>query len=225
MDTGSAKTYYAGNYAASYNRRWKDFSTKTLANTCAAIDFARLQALGVSREYPVRILDVGCGTGLLLQSLASRLPQAELYGVDESQDMLDQARLLLKDYPHMHFLQASLTGGSAAGLPYEPAFFDLITCTNIFHYFNDPVGVLHGLVTLLIPQGKLVIEDYARRTFPFPWRMFEWLIRHVDPRHVRAYTLSEASALCQHAGGQIVIAKKFAINFLWEGWVMQARVD
>lgn len=219
------KTYYAGKYAASYNHMWKDFSSKTLANTCFVIDFVSLQAASMSQERPVRILDVGCGTGLLLQSLAARLPQAELYGVDESRDMLDQARRLLKDYPHVHFSQISITAGDAAGLPYEPAFFDLITCTNIFHYFEDPIAVLHGLLTLLTLQGSLVVEDYSRRAFPFPWRMFEWLIRRVDPQHVRAYTLSEACTLGQRAGCRIVLAKKFAINLLWQGWIMQARAD
>ena len=216
------KTYYAGKYAASYNHTWKDFSSKTLANTCSVIDFARLQSVSISQERPVRVLDVGCGTGLLLQSLATYLPEAELYGVDESQDMLNQARLLLKDHSHIYLLQTSVTGGDTAGLPYETAFFDLITCTNIFHYFQDPSAVLHGLLKLLTLQGSLVVEDYSRRPFPFPWRLFEYLIRHIDPQHVRAYTLSEACVLGQCAGYRIVLAKQFAINLLWQGWLMQA---
>lgn len=225
MGGENAKTYYAGKYAASYNHTWEKFSTRTLACTCSMINFVDLQAVASARGQPVRILDVGCGTGLLLQSLAARLPLAELYGIDESQDMLNQARLLLKDHAQVHFLQRSITGGDTAGLPYEPAFFDLITCTNIFHYFEDPVAVLRGLLTLLLPQGTLVIEDYARRPFPFPWRMLEWLIKHIDPQHIRAYTLLEACTIVQNAGWRIVIARKFAINLLWHGWVMRTKAD
>jgi ubiquinone/menaquinone biosynthesis C-methylase UbiE len=217
------KTYYIGKYAQFYNQRWKSFSAHTLANTCSAIDFVRLKDAAVGRGYPLRILDVGCGTGLLLLSLAARLPQAELYGVDASQDMLDQARWLMKDHPHVRLVQGTVTGGEAARLHYEPAFFDLITCTNVFHYFKDPVKVLSSLAVLLLPQGQLVLEDYTRRSFPFPWRLCEWIIRCIDPQHVWAYTLAEAQAQCQLAKLQIIMAKKFSIDFLWRGWVITSQ--
>ncbi|GCF11556.1 hypothetical protein KDI_51200 [Dictyobacter arantiisoli] len=196
---------------------------RTLAHTCMAIDFSRLNA-AAEREYPVRILDIGCGTGLLLQSLAARLPRAELYGVDASQAMLDQARLLLKDHAQVHLEQRTVKGGELAA-HYEPAFFDLITCTNVFHYFNDPVEVLSELATLLCPQGQLVIEDYTRRGFPFPWMLFERIITYLDPQHVRAYTVVEAQDFCQRAQLRIMMAKTFRIDWLWRGWVMQTSPD
>jgi len=217
------KTYYSGKYARSYNQIWKVFSEKTLAATLSMTDFARLR--DTEQKYPLRILDAACGIGLLLQSLASLLPDAELYGVDASQDMLNQARTLLKDHPHAHFTVASLTRGKAAGLPYEAASFDLITCMNAFHYLEDPVAILQGLAQLLTPQGQLIIEDYARRSFPFPWPIFEWLIRRVDPQHIQAYTLIEAQNLCQAAGLRMTQAKKFSIDQLWRGWVIQTSTQ
>ena len=173
---------------------------------------------------PLRILDVACGTGYLLQKLASRLPHADLYGVDESEEMLAQACLLLSDYPHVQLAQNRLTADRSAGLPEWPASFDLITCTNALHYFQDPVAVLQGLARLLVPQGQCVIEDYARRGFPFPWVPFEWLIKHVDPQHIRAFTLGEALHLCQQAGLQVTTAKAFPIDFLWQGWVIRVCI-
>ena len=217
------RTYYMGKRATSYNQTWKAFSEKTLAATCSTIDLTGLGKAARARECPPRILDVACGTGLLLQRLAYLIPHAELYGIDESQDMLAQAHLLLGNHPRIHLAQASLKGGAMANLPYGPASFDLITCTNAFHYLDDPLAVLRGLTLLLIPQGQLVIEDYARRTFPFPWKVFEWFIRRVDPQHIQAYTLPEAQFLCQAAGLQVMAAKKFAIDLLWQGWVIRAR--
>jgi len=212
--------YYTGKRAASYNRTWKTFSEKTLEATCSAIDLTLLLDGAGGSERPSRILDAACGTGLLLQRLAHLLPDAELYGVDESQDMLTQASLLLGDHPRIHLTRASVQEGKGAGLPYQPASFDLITCTNAIHYLDSPAAVLRGLATLLTPQGQLVIEDYARRTFPFPWRAFEWFIRRVDPQHIRAYTLTEAQHLCQAAGLQVMVAKAFSIDLLWQGWVI-----
>jgi ubiquinone/menaquinone biosynthesis C-methylase UbiE len=217
------KTYYSGKYARSYNQSWKVFSEKTLAATRSTIDFTRLR--DAAQNHPLRILDVACGTGLLLQSFASLFPDAELYGIDASQEMLDQACALLKDHPHAHFAVASLIGGKAAGLPYEAASFDLITSMNALHYFKDPVAILAGLAQLLTLPGQLVIEDYARRGFPFPWQMFEWLIKRVDPQHIQAYTMEEAQNLCQAAGLQVTLAKKFPIDLLWHGWAIQTRIQ
>ncbi len=211
-------TYYTGKRVKSYNRFWKTFSERTLSATCSVIDYAQLQEIAATRE--LHILDAACGTGLLLYRLATVFPSAELYGFDESQDMLAQARLLLGNDPHIHLIQATLKGGEIA--PYTPASFDLITCTNAFHYIDDPIAVLRGLA--LNSQGQLVIEDYARRMFPFPWRIFEWFIKRVDPQHIQAYTLTKAHKLCQAAGLQVMTAKEFSIDVLWQGWVISAHL-
>ncbi|HEY4383540.1 MAG TPA: class I SAM-dependent methyltransferase [Ktedonobacteraceae bacterium] len=217
------ESYYTGKRATSYNRIWKTFSAKTLTATCSVIDLTQLQVVARKHgKYP-RILDVACGTGLLLQQLSLLIPQAELYGVDASQDMLFQARLLLENYPYVYFTQASLKDGEMVGLPYEPGSFDLITCTNALHYLDNPAAVLRGLAQLLVPQGQMVIEDYARRTFPFPWRLFTCFMKHVDPQYKRAYTLKEAQTLCQVAGLQVTTTRAFSIDLLWQGWVIQAH--
>lgn len=215
-------TYYKGKQAASYDRAWKRFSERTHLVTCSMLDFKLLQKPAGETGSPRRILDVACGTGLLLHDLSVCLPHAELYGVDESQEMLAQARLCLSDHAHVHFTQASLTGGKGAGLPYEPGSFDLITCMNALHYFSDPVATLRGLSELLLPQGQLLIEDYARRTFPFPWPLFEWLIKRFDPQHRHAFTLEEAQELCQQAGLEVSTATHFSIDLLWKGWALLA---
>lgn len=218
------KTYYNSKRAVSYNRTWRAFSQKTLAATCSVIDLTRLRNFAEKHFRVPRILDVACGTGLLLQQLDRLIQPAELYGVDESSDMLAQARLLLKNYPGIHFTQAALQGKDMVELPYEPTFFDMITCTNAFHYLDDPVTVVRSLALLLASQGQIVIEDYTRRTFPFPWRAFWWFIRRVDPQHRRTYSLAEALLLCEAAGLHPIEAKEFPINLLLQGWVILAEI-
>lgn len=90
------------------------------------------------------------------------------------------------------------------GLPAVPATFDLITCTNALHYFRAPASALASFSPLLAEGGQVVLEDYARREPPFPWRAFEWFVRKIDPGHVRAYTLAEARALCREAALEVV---------------------
>src|SRR5579859_8077330 len=102
------KTYYTRKRAERYNRTWKSFLTKTLPATLSAIDRASLEKRACSRNDPLRILDAACGTGLLLEQLARCFPQAELYGIDENQVMLDQATHLLKGHACIQLVQASL---------------------------------------------------------------------------------------------------------------------
>ena len=217
------RTYYTRRRAQSYNRRWKVFSEQTHAAVCSVIDFAHLEKICKTREQPPRILDAACGTGLLLKRFSHLIPHAQLYGVDASEDMLAQAHISFAGHPTPQLIQASLQAAKKAGLSYEASSFDLITCANALHNLENPLEVLRGLAELLAPQGQFVIEDYARRGFPFPWHIFEDFTRRIDPQHVRAYTLSEAQLLCQNAGLRVHVAQNFPIDLLWRGWVI--RVD
>lgn len=214
-------TYYTKEHASHYNRAWHTFLQKTLAATLTAIDLAPLQQRASAGGPPQRILDAACGTGVLLEHFCHLFPAAQMYGVDASQAMLNQAAHLLHEYPNVHLVQASLGDGETAGLPYAPAFFDLITCTNSLHYLKDPAATLRGLRRLLVPAGQMVIEDYMLRGFPFPWKAFEWVIKYYDQEHIRLYTLSQAQTLAERVGVQVVHAQTFQIDLFCQGWVLR----
>lgn len=185
-------TYYTGKRAKHYNVRWRTFTERSLAMTMTMIDETALRAVREQQGRPPRVLDVACGTGLLLQAIIKRVPEGEVYGVDASADMLAQAASTLKQYPQVQLQQASVRPDERAGLPYAPETFDLITCTNALHDMLEPVEVLRGLHQLLVPAGQLVLEDYGRREPPFPWTVLEWLARQIEGGQGRAYTLAEA---------------------------------
>ncbi|GAC1647774.1 MAG: hypothetical protein NVS4B12_15720 [Ktedonobacteraceae bacterium] len=212
--------YYSGWRAQHYNMRWRTFTERTLAETLTMIDEAVLQMQTRLLRAP-RVLDVGCGTGTLLKQLAKRLPEAELYGVDASVDMLTQARIALKEFPHVQLAHAGVHPGETAGLPYPSKTFDMITCTNVLHDLPEPDITLAGLRRLLAPEGQLVLEDYARREPPFPWAIVEWMARRIEVGHVQAYTLAEAHSLCGQAGLCVLCSRSFTVNWLWHGWVLR----
>ncbi len=169
-----------------------------------------------------RLLDVACGTGILLKQLLIQVPDAEANGVDASADMLAQARVALKDKPHVYLERLQIGTGEIASFPYAQESFDLITCTNALHDMPDSVGMLAGLRRLLAPGGQLVVEDFARRERPFPWAAFEWLLQRIEGSRVHAYTLAEAQSLCKQAGLHIACGKMFSVDWLWHGWVLSA---
>ena len=91
--------------------------------------------------------DLACGAGLLLQQLLVKLPDADAFGVDASTAMLAQARLTLRGHPRVHLDRAHLGSGATANPAYGPAAFDLITCTNAWHYLSEPGGQPRGLAS------------------------------------------------------------------------------
>ena len=185
------------------------------------IDVAALRLVPERLGRCPRVLDVACGTGILLKQLLALVLGIETYGVDASADMLEQARVALKGQLHVHLERAQIGTGETANLPFAPETFDLITCTNALHDILEPVGMLAGLKRLLAPGGQLVVEDFAPREPRFFWAAFEWLLRRIERNSVRAYTLAEAHALCQQAGLHVASEHVFTVDWLWHGWVVR----
>jgi len=215
-------TYYNGKRAQYYNTRWHTYTARTLEETKAIIDVTALRLVPERLGRGPRVLDVAYGTGILLKQLLALVPGIEAYGVDESADMLSQARMALKGQLHVHLERAQIGTGGTANLPYAPESFDLITCTNALHDMPEPAGMLAGLKRLMAPGGQLVVEDFAPREPRFFWAAFEWLLRSIERNNVRAYTLAEAQALCQQAGLHIARQNVFTVDWLWHGWVVGA---
>ena len=84
-------SYYSGRRARHYNIRWRRYTSKTLDQAFALIDFEELRRVKTRLGRPPCVLDVACGTGILLKRLLEQVPNMEAYGVDESLDMLAQA--------------------------------------------------------------------------------------------------------------------------------------
>lgn len=217
------RNWYSGARAKRYQRLWSTFTERSLGTALATLDWQMLLRVPERLGRSPRALDVGCGTGVLLQRLLERVPELHACGIDASADMLAEARLTLRAWPGVELLQVRLNTGAPAELPFAPGTFDVITCTNVLHYLPQPEDTLTTLRQLLAQEGQLIIEDYARRTPPFPWPVFECLIRCLDAQHVRAYTLSEVHAMALRAGLQITAEQAFTITRLWHGWVVRAQ--
>ena len=186
------------------------------------IDITALRSIQEQQGRPLRVLDVACGTGLLLKQLLTQVPGIEAYGLDASADMLAQARVVLQDQPHVHLERMQIGRGMASNLPYTQERFDLITCTNALHDMPDALALLAGLGKLLAPGGQLVVEDFAPRQPRLFWAIFEWFLQQIEGNAVHAYTLKEALSLCEQAELHVAQKKGFIIDWLWHGWVLSA---
>jgi ubiquinone/menaquinone biosynthesis C-methylase UbiE len=106
----------------------------------------RALALGAHR----RVLDVGCGTGVLAERLARELPGVAVVGCDFSRGMLRQAALLR---PGPAFVQ-----GDALRLPFRAGAFDAVVSTEAFHWFPDQAAALCEFFRVLVPKGRMLVS-------------------------------------------------------------------
>jgi SAM-dependent methyltransferase len=106
-----------------------------------------------------RVLDIGCGPGLLLRELAQQVgPAGRAFGLDLSEPMLEVARRRCADLGHVEFAT-----GDAAILPYEDASLDVVVTTQVYEYVPDIPGALAEVRRVLRPGGRVAIldTDYA----------------------------------------------------------------
>jgi ubiquinone/menaquinone biosynthesis C-methylase UbiE len=126
------------------------------------IFFGPVQAamLDLAGEYfaknpPGSILDIGCGTGRLLQSAGRKWPAARLAGIDPAQSMLAAAKATNP--------VADLRSSFAETLPFDDQSFDLVTTSLSFHHWKDQAKALHEICRVVKSGGRLCIAD---PTFP-----------------------------------------------------------
>ena len=105
-------------------------------DVCARIAAGHIAAAAAGRDAPVRVLDVGCGTGLLGGLLDEHLRarddcQTELVGCDLSAGMLDLARAAGR-YAALHKCSAS-----DVPWPLDDGVFDVAMCNGVLVYVAD----------------------------------------------------------------------------------------
>ncbi len=99
-----------------------------------------------------RILDVGCGTGILARLLAEAHPAAScLVELDFALEMLREARAKHPAAP-IHPLCAD-----ARSLPFPEGSFDLVVCFGVLPHLGEPATVIGELLRVLEPAGTFAV--------------------------------------------------------------------
>jgi len=110
----------------------------------------------LAKEPIGSLLDIGTGTGRVLELLGSRIERG--VGVDLSRDMLAiaRARLEAAGLSHCQVRQADMYA-----LPMAAASFDAVTLHLVLHYADRPAAAIAEAARVLRPGGRLVIVDFA----------------------------------------------------------------
>ena len=149
----------------------------------------------------LQALDIGCGGGILTDSLARK--GAQVLGIDLSSKALKVAQL--------HALEAGTPGVtyrevSAEALAGEtPASFDVVTCMEMLEHVPDPASVVQACAALVKPGGWVFFSTINRspKSFLFAIVGAEYLLNML-PRGTHEYAKmirpSELAAYCRQAG-------------------------
>lgn len=138
--------------AVSYEYGWRAAWHARI--TARSADIATRVAPGARR-----ILDVGCGTGALLRTLANRLPAAiELVGVDPAAGMIATGRAVPALDPRITLEQAA-----AERLPLPDAAFDLVVSVTSFDHWADQRVGISEVARVLAPGAPFILVELCAR--------------------------------------------------------------
>jgi 2-polyprenyl-6-hydroxyphenyl methylase / 3-demethylubiquinone-9 3-methyltransferase len=176
-----------------------------------------------------RVLDVGCGGGLLSESLARA--GAEVTGIDLAPGMIEVARLhaaesgLAIDYRMM----------AAEKLAQEcPSHFHVVTCMEMLEHVPDPAAMTATLARLLAPGGALFVSTLNRNLKSFLLAIVgaEYVLRLIPPgthEYERLILPSELARWARAAGltltelagvelnpltGRVALSSDVSVNYL-----------
>ncbi len=104
-----------------------------------------------------KVLDVGCGGGILSESMATR--GARVTGIDMGEKPLSVAKLHLKESGLEVDYRQTTTEALAIE---EPESFDIITCMEMVEHVPDPASVINACSRLVRPGGELFFSTINR---------------------------------------------------------------
>ncbi len=124
------------------------------------------------KHHPEGVLvDVGCGPGYLIATMARAFPHLGIVGVDIAEEMLQMAAKNLSS-PDLAE-KVSFRQGDIRELPLDDNSVDFVVSTLSLHHWSEPKQSLQEIHRVLKPSGQFLIFDVRRDSR----RMLYWLIR------------------------------------------------
>ncbi|HJQ60771.1 MAG TPA: metalloregulator ArsR/SmtB family transcription factor [Vineibacter sp.] len=131
--------------------RWDQLRALHVAD--GEIEAALLAQLPADAES---LLDIGTGTGRILQVLAPHVARA--IGIDQSREMLAVAR---NNLANAGVAKVEIRQGDMYALPLPANAVDVVTIHQVLHYAEDPAAVLREAARVLRPGGIVLVVDFA----------------------------------------------------------------
>ncbi|MGH1352237.1 MAG: methyltransferase domain-containing protein [Methyloligellaceae bacterium] len=152
--------------------RKKQIASSFGKNASQYDDYAGLQARVAAelashmpRRESIRVLEIGCGTGLFTEHLLGLYNRSEIYITDLSEGMLETCQSRIGPHPDITYLQCD----GERVLEHEvlaKKSFDIIATSMTIQWFQNPVQSLALLTEMLNPEGQLFYATIGPDCFP-----------------------------------------------------------
>ncbi|MCZ8093555.1 MAG: bifunctional 2-polyprenyl-6-hydroxyphenol methylase/3-demethylubiquinol 3-O-methyltransferase UbiG [Acidovorax sp.] len=160
-----------------------------------------------------RVLDVGCGGGILADSMARK--GADVTGIDLATKSLRVAQLhaLETGTPHIQYREISVEALAEE----QPSSFDVVTCMEMLEHVPDPHSVVQACAQLVKPGGWVFFSTLHRNAKAFMLAIVgaEYLLNML-PRGTHEYAKmikpSELASSCRAAGLDVLHTKGLEYN-------------
>lgn len=175
-------------------------------------------------DGPFRAMILGCAYGFMAETRFGLDDDiATVYGVDKNADVLEKAREIYRNYPHMRFIEAELQEEDypcrIRRAMEEDGFrqLDIVFASGLFRYLTDPMKVLKSTRRLMKSGGILILRDCDDGTatmHPDPeGRWAEVENRSEDTRGMPNYHVArELPTLLSKCGFEVVGVRLASIN-------------
>ncbi len=190
---------------ARFNRRAREYDQHATIQLVMANRLVELIERSRADASPVRrILEIGCGTGLLTKHVLATYPQAHIRAVDIAEQMIRvaQARVRNEVQSRVAFVVAD-----AECMDLDDASFDLIVSNATVQWFNDPVSTIQRLLRSLTADGTLAFATFGPDTFFELHRSFECAAQRLEYpplRRGQTYLSAQDWSHCSEALGHTV---------------------
>jgi 2-polyprenyl-6-hydroxyphenyl methylase / 3-demethylubiquinone-9 3-methyltransferase len=170
-----------------------------------------------------RVLDVGCGGGILADSMARR--GAQVLGIDLAAKALKVAQLhaLEAQTPSIEYREISVEALAAE----QPASFDAVTCMEMLEHVPDPASVVRACSALVKPGGSVFFSTINRnpKSFVFAIVGAEYVL-NLLPRGTHEYLKfirpSELASYCRASGLNLADTRGMEYNPLTRRYWLSA---
>lgn len=143
-----------------------------------------------------RILDVGCGDGVLAHMLADR--GAEVVGADASQEAITFARLKIAKKQKLRF-----EVGSAYGIQSPDNTFDIVLSSELIEHLQEPGQFLHELNRVWNGSGPLLVSTPIKLSY-----------KPMDDNHVREYYVEEYMDLLSRLFDHVRVEQSYPVVWM-----------
>jgi SAM-dependent methyltransferase len=123
-----------------------------------------------------RILDVGCGSGWLVQRLAALVPNGSVMGIDVSDEMIRRAQAANGAVSNARFIR-----GTAEAIPAPPDSFTKVLSVESAYYWHDPARALCEMFRVVRPGGSawILINFYRDNQDCHQWQTLYQIPTHL----------------------------------------------